>query len=141
MPIIAMTVVEKTPHDKTDTLFIYTFESEKLGRRTIVANLTNVYEVGEVAAIAQLGTVLPEGTIEPRKVFGVHSEGMAMGRVDAAPDEDVTSRFEADAPKQRFRVSVAVEVEGHYPTDAEKNARKALKGGTGEIVRVEPLGD
>ena len=59
MPVIAMTVVEKQAHERTDSLFIYTFESPELGRKTIVANLTNVYEVGDVAAIAQLGTFLP----------------------------------------------------------------------------------
>jgi tRNA-binding EMAP/Myf-like protein len=140
MPIIAMRVVEKVPHHKTDSLFIYTFASPKLGQKTIVANLTHVYEVGDVAAIAQVGTVLPEGPIEPRKVFGVHSEGMGMGVVDAEPDSDVTDRFQADAPKQKFRLTFSVEVEGHYPADAEKAARKALKGGAGDLVTAEPRG-
>ena len=52
MPVIAMTVIEKKAHEKTDKLFIYTFESPQLGRKQIVANLTSVYEVGDVAAIA-----------------------------------------------------------------------------------------
>ena len=63
MPVIAMKCTSKTAHERTDKLFIYTFESPELGEKTIVANLTNVYEVGQVAGIAQLGTWLPEGEI------------------------------------------------------------------------------
>jgi predicted RNA-binding protein with EMAP domain len=140
VPVIAMQVVDKQAHDKTDQLFIYTFESPALGRKTIVANLTNVYEVGDVAAVAQLGTILPEGPIKPRKVFGIDSEGMAMGPVDAAPDTDLTERFDADAPKRRFKLTLVVEAEGHYPTDAEKAARKQIKSGAGQVVAAEVVG-
>lgn len=134
MPVIAMQVVEKQAHERTDSLFIYTFESPELGQKTIVANLTNVYEVGDVAAIAQLGTFLPEGEIKPRKVFGIPSEGMALGPVDDAPDADLTARFDADAPERRFKLTFTIEVEGRYPADAEKAARKRFKSGDGEVV-------
>ena len=134
MPVIAMTVVAKQAHEQTDTLFIYTFESPALGQKTIVANLTNVYEVGDVAAIAQLGTLLPEGEMKPRKVFGIDSEGMALGPVDAAPDTDLSAQFEADAPKRTFTLTFEIEVEGHYATDAEKAARKAFKSGQGTLI-------
>ena len=40
MPVYAMKVTAKKAHEKTDKLFIYTFESPALGQRTIVANLT-----------------------------------------------------------------------------------------------------
>ena len=59
MPVRAMKVTSKTAHEKTDQLFIYTFESPEHGERTIVANLTNTYDVGDVAAIALEGTFLP----------------------------------------------------------------------------------
>ena len=131
MPVIAMQVVDKSAHEKTDQLFIYTFQSPELGSKTIVANLTNVYEVGQVAAIAQLGTVLPEGEIKPRKVFGIDSEGMALGPVSAAVDTDLTAEFDADAPVRRFRLTFTIEAEGHYATDAEKTARKLFKSGQG----------
>ena len=137
MPVIAMQVVEKTAHEKTDQLFIYTFESPELGQKTIVANLTNVYEVGDVAAIAQLGTFLPEGEIKPRKVFGIDSEGMALGPVDAAPDTDLTEAFHADAPVRAFTLTFRIEAEGRYPSDAEKAARKLLKGGAGDLISAE----
>lgn len=133
MPVIAMTVTDKQAHEKTDSLFIYTFSSPNLGDKTIVANLTNVYEVGDVAAIAQLGTLLPEGEIKPRKVFGIDSEGMAMGPTDAAPDTDVSDQFDADAPKRTWTLTFEIEVEGHYAEDAEKAARKLFKSGQGTL--------
>lgn len=135
MPVIAMQVVEKNAHDKTDSLFIYTFGSPALGQRTIVANLTNVYEVGDVAGIAHLGTLLPEGEIKPRKVFGIDSEGMAMGPVDVPVDTDVSDRFDADAPERDFELTFKITVKGHYLADAEKSARKLFKSGQGELVQ------
>ena len=137
MPVIAMTCVDKQAHDKTDNLFVYAFESPALGRKTIVANLTNVYEVGQVAAIAQLGTLLEEGEIKPRKVFGIDSEGMALGPVDAAPDTDLTAQFDADAPKRLFKLTFEIEVEACYPADAEATARKLFKGGEGKLVAAD----
>ena len=137
MPVVAMTVAEKNPHPQTDNLFIYRFESPALGSKTIVANLTNVYEVGQVAAIAQLGTLLAEGEMKPRKVFGIDSEGMALGPVDDAPDTDLSARFDADAPKRTWKLTFEVEVEGHYATDAEREARKLFKSGAGTCIKAE----
>ena len=134
MPVIAMKAVEKNAHEKTDQLFIYTFESPQLGQKTIVANLTNVYEVGDVAAIAQLGTLLPEGEIKPRKVFGIPSSGMALGPVDAPLDTDLSDQFDADRPVRAFKVTVEVEVEARYAGPAEKLGRKAIGKGKGQIT-------
>ena len=132
MPVRAMRVTQKLAHEKTDSLFIYTFESPELGERTIVANLTNVYEVGDVAAIALLGTRLPGMEIKPRKVFGIDSEGMAMGPVDAALDADLTDQFDADREPRPFQVTVTVTVDASYPEDAEKLGRKRIGKGDGE---------
>ena len=134
MPVYAMKVTSKTAHEKTDQLFIYTFESPEQGERTIVANLTNVYEVGEVAGIDIEGTVLPGVVIQPRKVFGIHSQGMAMGKVQAELDADLTAHFDADRSPRTFKVSVEVEVEAPYAEDAEKIARKAIGKGQGNVI-------
>ena len=134
MPVYAMKVTSKTAHEKTDQLFIYTFESPEQGERTIVANLTNVYEVGEVAGIAIEGTVLPGVVIQPRKVFGIHSQGMAMGKVQAELDADLTAHFDADRSPRAFKVTVEVEVEAPYAEDAEKIARKAIGKGQGNVI-------
>ena len=136
MPVHAMTVVGKQAHEKTDSLFIYTFHSPSLGEKTIVANLTHVYEVGDVAAIAQLGTRLPDGEIKPRKVFGIDSEGMALGPVSALPDADLSADFDADAERRSWTLTFEIEVEGHYAVDAEKSARKLFKSGRGVMVQA-----
>ena len=140
MPVFAMTTTSKTAHEKTDTLWIYTFESPALGTKTVVANLTNVYEVGDTVAVALLGTVLPGLELKPRKVFGIDSEGMAMGPVEDALDTDLTARFDADRAPRPFRVTMEVEVEAPYAEDAEKAAQKAIKAGQGRVVSVEEQG-
>lgn len=140
MPVIAMKVVDKKAHEKTDTLFIYTFESPNLGQLQIVANLTNVYEVGDIAGIAQLGTRLPGVVLKPRKVFGIDSQGMAMGPIEVPVDTDVSERFNADRPLATFKVQYAVEVEAHYPEDAQKLAAKAIGKNQGAVVEVENIG-
>ncbi|TNE85700.1 MAG: hypothetical protein EP330_24935 [Deltaproteobacteria bacterium] len=137
MPVYAMKVTSKTAHEKTDQLFIYTFESPEQGERTIVANLTNVYEVGDVAGIAIEGTILPGVVIQPRKVFGIHSQGMAMGKVDAELDADLTAHFDADRGPRTFTVTVEVQVEAPYAEDAEKVARKAIGKGEGKVLSAE----
>jgi tRNA-binding EMAP/Myf-like protein len=132
MPVRAMRVTSKTAHEKTDNLFIYTFESPELGVRTIVANLTNVYEVGDVAGIALIGTKLPGMEILPRKVFGVASEGMAMGPAEAPLDTDLTEQFDADRSPRPFTVTVTLTVDAPYAEDAEKEARKRIGKGEGD---------
>lgn len=136
MPVICMECVDKQAHEKTDSLFIYTFRSPELGDKTVVANLTNVYEVGDRVGIAQLGTFLPGMEMKPRKVFGIPSEGMAMGPVDAELDADLSEQFEADRPVRSFKVTLEVEVEARYAEDCKKLAQKAVKSGTFEVTSV-----
>ncbi len=132
-----MRVVAKSAHEKTDQLFIYTFESPALGQRTIVANLTNTYEVGDIAGVALEGTWLPGVEIKARKVFGVHSEGMAMGRVEAEVDSDLTGHFDADQEPHTFTVTMTVQVEARYPEDASELAAKAIAKGRGVVTGVK----
>ena len=139
MPVYAMKVTAKNAHEKTDKLFIYTFESPALGERTIVANLTNVYEVGDVVAIAQLGTRLPDIVLKPRKVFGIDSEGMAMGPVDADLDADLSDTFDADRPLRKFTVTFTMEVDAHYPDEASAIAAKVI--GKGKATATTHLVD
>jgi tRNA-binding EMAP/Myf-like protein len=134
MPVHAMKVIDKKAHEKTDQLFIYTFESSAQGTRTIVANLTNTYEVGDVAGIAIEGTVLPGLVIKPRKVFGIQSEGMAMGKVDVEPDTDLTAHFDADREPRPFKVTIEVVVDAPYAEDAQKIGAKAIGKGKGSVV-------
>ena len=131
-----MRVVAKSAHAQTDQLFVYTFESPALGQRTIVANLTNTYEVDDVAGVALEGTWLPGVQIKARKVFGVHSEGMAMGRVDAPVDTDLTAHFDADREPRSFTVTMSVPVEARYAEDASELAARAIGKGHGVVTGV-----
>ena len=82
----------KTADDVEDSnnLRVYTFECpyyEPGGKRTItvVANKTNVYQVGDVVAVAQVGSRpkhFGDFEITKRKVFGIESSGMALSPTD-----------------------------------------------------------
>jgi tRNA-binding EMAP/Myf-like protein len=92
-----------------------------------------------VVAIAELGTRLPGVVLKPRKVFGIDSEGMALGPVDAALDTDLTAAFSADASPRTFTVTLSIEVEAHYAEDAQSLAAKAIGKGKGTLVSAEPV--
>ena len=134
MPVIAMEVVSAEKLEQAENLHFYTFSSPGQGELKIIANTTNVYEVGDVAGIALVGTRLPGLEIKPRKVFGIQSHGMAMGKVQAELDTDLTAHFDADRAPRPFRITVEVEVEAPYAEDAEKIARKAISKGQGQVV-------
>ena len=91
-----------------------------------------------MAAIALEGTFLPGVEIKPRKVFGIPSTGMALGKVDDALDSELSARFDADVAPRSFRVTIEVEVEARYAEDCDKIARKAIKGGQGAVISAEP---
>ena len=134
MPVVVMEVTEKSAHEKTDQLFIYTFASPNHEPRQIVANLTNVYEVGDRVAIALPGTHLPGVEIVPRKVFGIDSSGMALGPVDQALDTDVTQSFDADREPKPWTITATVTIDARYEEDARKLAEKALRKGHGKVI-------
>ena len=135
MPVQAMRVTSKSAHPSTDQLFVYTFESPALGERTIVCNLENVYTVGDIAAVALEDTWLPGVQIKPRKVFGLHSEGMALGVVAAEVDADLTAQFDADHEPRPFKVTLEVVVDARYAQDEEKAAIKAAKA-SGTVLGI-----
>jgi len=134
MPVVVMEVTEKSAHEKTDQLFIYTFASPSHEPRQIVANLTNVYDVGDRVAIALVGTHLPGVEIVPRKVFGIDSSGMALGPVNEALDTDVTEAFDADREPKPWTITATVTVDARYEEDAQKLAEKALRKGHGKVT-------
>jgi tRNA-binding EMAP/Myf-like protein len=82
--ILVMNTETAEDVDGSDNLRVYTFVVESL-ELVVVANRTNVYDVGDVVAVAQVGST-PEhfGNFEvtERKVFGIESFGMAVGVVD-----------------------------------------------------------
>jgi tRNA-binding EMAP/Myf-like protein len=90
MPVIAMEV--KTANDVTGSknLRVYTFINGE-DEFTIIANRTNVYEVGNVVAVALVGTKIKDldsldssFEITKKNIFGIESSGIALGRITAS---------------------------------------------------------
>jgi len=91
MPIIAMQAKEAARHPNADTLRVYRFEAPGLPSLQIVANEDHVYKIGDVAAVALVGTTMLDGLkIKRAKLRGVESLGMATGPTDAAPGTDLS---------------------------------------------------
>ena len=90
--IIAMTVLSAEKHPDADRLRVYALRST-YGRPLlqVCANLTNVYDVGDVVAVCQIGhEVSDDFTITERVVRGVLSQGMMIGTIEATPGDDIT---------------------------------------------------
>lgn len=75
--VMECTSAEAHPDPKVTKMRVYKFFSPKIGELQIVANLTNVYQVGDLAVIATVGTVFEGMLIEERELRGVKSYGMA----------------------------------------------------------------
>ena len=84
--VLAMRVKSASDVVGSKNLRSYVFEAPGVDSLAVVANLTNVYAEGDVVAVAQVGTILPafdNMLITQRKVFGIESFGMALGKVTA----------------------------------------------------------
>lgn len=92
--VIVMKTVSAEQHPNADSLRLYQFEAEDT-KVQIVANLENVYEVGDLAVVALDGAILKDGTeISPVKLRGVPSYGMALGKVtDKEPGDDLSEFY------------------------------------------------
>ena len=96
MPIIAMRISSAAAHPNADTLRVYDFEAPGRATVQIVANQEHVYQVGDVAAVALVGTTLLDGMkIKRAKLRGVASLGMATGPTDAAPPAPICPKADA----------------------------------------------
>lgn len=97
MPVIVMEVLEVSPHPNADALRVYQFAAGE--RVQVVANLSNVYQVGDKVAIATVGCELQDGMkIRPARLRGVDSFGMALGLHPAPLGSDVSAEFCVTGP-------------------------------------------
>lgn len=93
--ITAMRVFAAEPHPNADALRVYQFGLDA-PTITVVANLENVYQVGDVVAVAGVGAVLADGVkISRVRLRGVDSFGMALGKVEDVVGTDLSERFGA----------------------------------------------
>jgi tRNA-binding EMAP/Myf-like protein len=80
-------------HPNADALKVYNFSH---GEETlqIVANLENIYNIGDVAIIIKAGSVMKDGTkIKTASMRGVRSSGMAIGKTDVPAGTDLSEEY------------------------------------------------
>lgn len=121
--IIVHKVKTSNKHPNADSLMVY--EMTNGGSiLTIVANLTNVYEINDHVLVALPGSILKEDNLEIRqtKIRGVHSTGMALGKTNLPVGFDVSEQYCTEMPKiEGHQLSPWVDIELLY------NIRKNLK--------------
>jgi len=82
---------EKHPYD--DNLHVYLFRCNE-NEYQVVANMENVYQVGDLVDIILPGSNLKNGErLSVRTIKGVCSNGMAMGLADTPLGADVSDRY------------------------------------------------
>ena len=81
--------VEK--HPNADTLFVHQMVDKNGASYVIVANSTNLYNVGDHAIVAKIGSRLNTGEyIDKVNVRGILSYGMALGKTEQEVGTDLT---------------------------------------------------
>ena len=137
MPILAMRATRVAAHPNADTLRVYSFEAPGLAPVQIVANAEHVYEVGDVAAVALLGTTLLDGTrIKRAKLRGIESLGMAMGPSDAEPGTDLSEgRCQLESSLGGGRLLKWTSIELLHNVVADVRAKAELAGEPPPCVR------
>jgi hypothetical protein len=93
MSVKAMKVVSAREHPNATNLRMYEFAIDDK-TLTVIANLENVYQVGDIVAVAMLGSIMVDGTkISKVTLRGLGSFGMALGKVDAPLGTDLTRDY------------------------------------------------
>lgn len=135
MKVIAMKVTSVEDHPNAESLKIYWFEAPEHENRMIIANLENIYDVGDLVYVALEGAILKEGIVEgvtkikAQKLRGMKSHGMALGKIDkpdASAGDDFTEQFCQNKPANVDVSGVSVikwpDIESFF------NIRRDLKG-------------
>ena len=93
MTVMAMKVISVGYHPNADALRLYTMKTADK-EVEVIANLDNIYEIGDIVAIALVGSVLKDGTkIKPTKLRGLYSYGMALGKVEVKIGRDLSNLY------------------------------------------------
>ena len=130
MPAIAMKVESAEKHPNADALRLYSMEAPGYERVPIVANLENIYEVGDTVAIALPDSVLKDGTkIKPAKIRGIQSFGMALGKVEEPVGTDLSKNY------CQKNVEKSVQLQSWPSIELLHNVRRSLEQ-LGETPKV-----
>lgn len=93
MPAKILECTKVELHPNADSLRIYNFSYGQCVWQ-IICNPTNIYAIGDKAAVALIGSVLKDDTeIKESKIRGIISQGMALGKSDLTLGTDVTNDF------------------------------------------------
>ena len=91
MAVIALKVISSQTHPHADSLRIYTMTAPGYDEIQIIANLENIYQVGDIVAVALVNSILKDGTkIKAAKLRGINSFGMALGKVQEPVGKDIS---------------------------------------------------
>jgi len=137
MTTLAMTVAKAESHPNADALRVYQFAlPNREDTLQVVANLENVYEVGDVVVVVLADATLKDNTnIKACKLRGVPSYGMALGKTEVEVGTDLTEQYELPVVQRRgVNVIKWTEIESLY------NVRRGLKEMGKEDTHVTYLG-
>lgn len=130
MPVIAMEVKTAQNHPNADALRVYSFEAPGHDSVQIVANSENIYDVGDIVAVALTDSVLKDGTkIKPTKLRGVYSFGMAIGKVEEAIGTDLSPIYCQETVERSAQMQTWPSIELLY------NLRRSLEA-VGETPKI-----
>lgn len=137
MTVIAMYALSAEKHPNADSLYVYKFAAPNQKVLQIVANEENIYEVNDVALIAQPGSVLLDDEhtkIKSCKIRGIKSFGMALGH---APDRtEPGADFSKEYCEPEIRVGDKLDKAKHikWPSiESFYNVRKYLRAYSDEV--------
>lgn len=151
MTAIVMEVTHAMQHPKADSLRLYKMAAPGLNEVQIIANLENVYEVGDHVEVVLSGSTLKDGTaIRDSKIRDIVSYGMALGVSDLAVGTDITDKHCKDDTINGFRMQKWTEIESLFnvrrslaATDSARSVTYATKvklDGTNAGVQVSKDG-
>ena len=130
MPVIAMEVKNAQNHPNADALRLYSFAAPGWEPVQIVANSENIYEAGDIVAIALTDSVLKDGTkIKPVKLRGVYSFGMALGKVEETIGTELSAIYCQETVAQSAVIQTWPSIELLY------NLRRSLEA-VGEAPKI-----
>ena len=94
MYVKSMQVMQADAHPNADSLRVYQLSAPSLADLQVVANLENVYAVGDTVAVALLGAKLKDNTVIRRtRLRGVDSYGMIIEHTELPPGSDLSEVF------------------------------------------------
>lgn len=130
MTATIVVIQSKTKHPDADSLYVYTVSNKfEVQNVQVVANSTNIYEVGDHAVYIKPGSVMIEDNLKigQRKLRGVMSYGMLAGPSDLHIGTDVTGHWCKEEPEPIEVVRTNLKHQKWPSIEAFANVRRTIK--------------